>query len=114
MREHADEIEPDPYAWSKEALIVWTMVASARPDWRSRGIRINAVCPGIIGNTPMAATVTKNYDPDIMKAFVAAQKITSPGWFTGDNVNTAIGQETMLVTPMQSPGASRHTLLPSF
>jgi NAD(P)-dependent dehydrogenase (short-subunit alcohol dehydrogenase family) len=40
------------------------------------GIRINAVCPGIIGNTPMAARVTTNNDPDIIKAFVAA------GWAT--------------------------------
>jgi NAD(P)-dependent dehydrogenase (short-subunit alcohol dehydrogenase family) len=40
-----------------------------------KGIRINAVCPGIIGNTPMAARVTMNYDPDIIKAFVAAEPI---------------------------------------
>jgi hypothetical protein len=32
--------------------------------------RENAVCPGITGNTPMAETGTKNYDPDIIKAFV--------------------------------------------
>lgn len=30
---------------------------------------------GIIGNTPMAARVTKNYDPDIIKAFVATAPI---------------------------------------
>jgi NAD(P)-dependent dehydrogenase (short-subunit alcohol dehydrogenase family) len=39
------------------------------------GIRIKAVCPGIIGNTPMAARITKNNDPDIIKAFVAAEPI---------------------------------------
>jgi len=48
VREHEAEMAADPYAWSKEALIVWTMVASARPAWRSRGIRVNAVAPGPI------------------------------------------------------------------
>jgi NAD(P)-dependent dehydrogenase (short-subunit alcohol dehydrogenase family) len=48
VREHEQEMTADPYAWSKEALIVWTMVASASPEWRSRGIRINAVAPGPI------------------------------------------------------------------
>ena len=30
---------------------------------------LNAVCPGMV-NTPMAVAVTKNYDPDIVKAAV--------------------------------------------
>jgi NAD(P)-dependent dehydrogenase (short-subunit alcohol dehydrogenase family) len=33
------------------------------------------VCPGIIGNTPMAKRVSKNNDADIIKAFVAAEPI---------------------------------------
>jgi NAD(P)-dependent dehydrogenase (short-subunit alcohol dehydrogenase family) len=32
----------------------------------AQGIRINAVCPGMV-NTPMAAFVTKNYDPEIVR-----------------------------------------------
>jgi NAD(P)-dependent dehydrogenase (short-subunit alcohol dehydrogenase family) len=52
VRAHADQIEPDPYAWSKEALIVWTFVASASPEWRSRGVRVNAVAPGPV-DTPL-------------------------------------------------------------
>ena len=43
-----------------------------RPDADRRarlcrqGIRINAVCPGMV-NTPMAIVVTKNYDPEIVR-----------------------------------------------
>jgi NAD(P)-dependent dehydrogenase (short-subunit alcohol dehydrogenase family) len=40
-----------------------------------KNIRINAVCPGIIGNTPMATRVTNNNDPNIIKAFVSAEPI---------------------------------------
>ena len=34
------------------------------------GIRINAVCPGMV-HTPMAVAVTNNYDPEIVNAMVA-------------------------------------------
>jgi NAD(P)-dependent dehydrogenase (short-subunit alcohol dehydrogenase family) len=61
------------YSASKFGVIGLTRAAAL--DYANKGIRINAVCPGIIGNTPMAATVTKNYDPDIVKAFVAAEPI---------------------------------------
>ena len=37
-------------------------------------IRINAVCPGII-NTPMAVAVTKNNNPEIVKAMIAREPI---------------------------------------
>ncbi|HMD62605.1 MAG TPA: SDR family oxidoreductase [Stellaceae bacterium] len=39
-----------------------------------QGIRINAVCPGMV-NTPMAAFVTKNYDPEIVRRMVAQEPI---------------------------------------
>jgi len=55
------------------------LTRAAALDCADKGIRINAVCPGIIGNTPVAASVTKNYDPDIIKAFVAA----APTWRLG-------------------------------
>ena len=58
---------------SKFGVIGLTRAAAF--DYAGMGIRINAVCPGIIGNTPMAARVTKNNDPDIIKAFVAAEPI---------------------------------------
>jgi NAD(P)-dependent dehydrogenase (short-subunit alcohol dehydrogenase family) len=61
------------YSASKFGVIGLTRAAAL--DYADRGIRINAVCPGIIGNTPMAATVTKNYAPDIVNAFVAAEPI---------------------------------------
>ena len=43
-------------------------------NYAGQGIRINAVCPGMI-NTPMAIAVTKNYDPEIVKAMVAREPI---------------------------------------
>ena len=61
------------YSASKFGVIGLTRAAAL--DYASQGIRINAVCPGIIGNTPMATRVTKNNDPDIIKAFVAAEPI---------------------------------------
>jgi NAD(P)-dependent dehydrogenase (short-subunit alcohol dehydrogenase family) len=60
------------YSASKHGVIGLTR--SAALDYATQGIRINAVCPGII-NTPMAAAVTKNYDPEIVKAMVAREPI---------------------------------------
>jgi NAD(P)-dependent dehydrogenase (short-subunit alcohol dehydrogenase family) len=61
------------YSASKFGVIGLTRASAL--DYADEGIRINAVCPGIIGNTPMARRVTKNSDPDIIKAFVAAEPI---------------------------------------
>jgi NAD(P)-dependent dehydrogenase (short-subunit alcohol dehydrogenase family) len=61
------------YSASKFGVIGLTRAAAL--DYANKNIRINAVCPGIIGNTPMATRVTKNNDPDIIKAFVAAEPI---------------------------------------
>src|ERR1700738_2413389 len=52
------------YSASKHAVIGLTR--SAALDYAAMGIRINAVCPGMV-NTPMAAFVTKNYDPEIVR-----------------------------------------------
>jgi NAD(P)-dependent dehydrogenase (short-subunit alcohol dehydrogenase family) len=60
------------YSASKHAVIGLTR--SAALEYASRGIRINAVCPGII-KTPMAVEVTRNYDPEIVKAMVAREPI---------------------------------------
>jgi NAD(P)-dependent dehydrogenase (short-subunit alcohol dehydrogenase family) len=62
-------------AYSASKFGVLGLTRAAALDYANRGIGINAVCPGIIGNTPMAARVTKNYNPDIIKAFVAAEPI---------------------------------------
>jgi NAD(P)-dependent dehydrogenase (short-subunit alcohol dehydrogenase family) len=61
------------YSASKFGVIGLTRAAAL--DYAGKGIRINAVCPGIIGNTSMAATVTRNYDPSIVRAFMAAEPI---------------------------------------
>jgi NAD(P)-dependent dehydrogenase (short-subunit alcohol dehydrogenase family) len=61
------------YSASKFGVIGLTRASAL--DYAGKGIRINAVCPGIIGNTPMAAKVTRNYNPDIIKAFTAAEPI---------------------------------------
>ena len=61
------------YSASKHGVIGLTR--SAALDYAASGIRINAVCPGIIQNTPMAIEVTKSYDPDIVKAMIAREPI---------------------------------------
>ena len=61
------------YSASKHGVIGLTR--SAALDYAASGIGINAVCPGIIQNTPMASAVTKNYDPEIVKAMVAREPI---------------------------------------
>jgi len=60
------------YSASKHAIIGLTQ--SAALDYAAQGIRINAVCPGMI-NTPMATRVTKNYDPEVVRAMVAREPI---------------------------------------
>ena len=60
------------YSASKHGVIGLTR--SAALEYAARGIRINAVCPGMV-NTPMAVAVTKNYDPEIVKGMVAREPI---------------------------------------
>ena len=60
------------YSASKHAVIGLTR--SAALDYAARGIRISAVCPGMV-NTPMAAFVTKKYDPKIVSRMVAQEPI---------------------------------------
>jgi NAD(P)-dependent dehydrogenase (short-subunit alcohol dehydrogenase family) len=60
------------YSASKHAVIGLTR--SAALDYADKGIRINAVCPGMV-HTPMAVSVTKNYDPDIVRRMVAQEPI---------------------------------------
>jgi len=60
------------YSASKHAVIGLTR--SAALDYADKGIRINAVCPGMV-NTPMAVYVTKNYDPEIVSRMVAQEPI---------------------------------------
>lgn len=61
------------YSASKHAVIGLTR--SAALDYADKGIRINAVCPGMVHNTPMAAFVTKNYDPEIVSRMVAQEPV---------------------------------------
>lgn len=60
------------YAASKHAVIGLTQ--SAALEYVTQGIRINAVCPGMT-DTPMTVTVSKNYDPDHVKALLARAPI---------------------------------------
>ena len=64
------------YSASKHAVIGLTR--SAALDYAATGIRINAVCPGIV-DTPMAAFVTKNYDPDIVRPMLARAPVARFG-----------------------------------
>jgi NAD(P)-dependent dehydrogenase (short-subunit alcohol dehydrogenase family) len=61
-------------AYSASKFAVTGLTQSAALEYAAKGIRINAVCPGMI-NTPMAIEVTKNYDPDLVKQMVAQEPI---------------------------------------
>ena len=50
------------------------LTRSGALDYAAKGIRINAVCPGMV-NTPMAVLVTKNYDSEIVRRMVAQEPI---------------------------------------
>ena len=50
------------------------LTRSAALDYADKGIRINAVCPGMV-NTPMAVLVTKNYDSEILRRMMAQEPI---------------------------------------
>ncbi len=62
-------------AYSASKFGVLGLTRASALDYADKGIRINAVCPGIIGNTPMATRVTKSNDAEIIKAFKAAEPI---------------------------------------
>ncbi len=62
-------------AYSASKFEVVGLTRAAALDYAGKNIRINAVCPGIIGNTPMATRVSKNNDPDVVRAFIAAEPI---------------------------------------
>ena len=53
------------------------LTKSAAMDYAPRGIRINAVCPGLI-DTPMASDLIEN-QPEAMKQFMRDQPIGRPG-----------------------------------
>ncbi len=60
------------YSASKHAVIGLTR--SAAIDYAATGIRINAVCPGIV-KTPLDAFVRKIYDPEIVARMVAQEPV---------------------------------------
>lgn len=64
------------YSASKHAVIGLTR--SVALDYATKGIRVNAVCPGIV-DTPMAAFVTKSYDPDIVRSMLARAPVARFG-----------------------------------
>ena len=60
------------YSASKHAIIGLTQ--SAAFEYASKGIVINAVCPGMV-DTPMTMRMTNNYDPDIVKRMISQAPI---------------------------------------
>lgn len=60
------------YSASKHGVIGLTR--SAALEYATQGIRINAICPGMT-DTPMMATVSQNYDPEIIKTLLARAPI---------------------------------------
>jgi NAD(P)-dependent dehydrogenase (short-subunit alcohol dehydrogenase family) len=85
------------YSASKHAVIGLTR--SAALDYAAKGIRISAVCPGMV-NTPMAGFVSTNYDPEIVSRMVAQEPI---GRF-GEPEEIAAGRDMAL-----QPGRELHS-----
>jgi NAD(P)-dependent dehydrogenase (short-subunit alcohol dehydrogenase family) len=69
--------QPSQAAYHATKHGVIGLTKSAAMDYAPRGIRINAVCPGVIA-TPMAKDMIDN-QPDAMKAVMRDQPIGRPG-----------------------------------
>lgn len=68
-----------PYVASKHAVIGMTRTAAA--EFTAQGIRVNAVCPGLI-NTPMLDRLAANLGKDAMAAYVTMtpiRRLAEPG-----------------------------------
>lgn len=68
-----------PYVASKHAVIGMTRTASA--ELAAQGVRVNAVCPGLI-RTPMLDRLEANLGPEAMAAYVGMtpiQRVADPG-----------------------------------
>ncbi|HSD10862.1 MAG TPA: glucose 1-dehydrogenase [Candidatus Binatia bacterium] len=68
-----------PYVASKHAVIGMTRTTAA--EFTAQGIRVNAVCPGLI-NTPMLDRLAANLGKDRMEAYVAMtpiRRLAEPG-----------------------------------
>jgi NAD(P)-dependent dehydrogenase (short-subunit alcohol dehydrogenase family) len=68
-----------PYVASKHAVVGMTRTAAA--EFTPQGIRVNAVCPGLI-NTPMLDRLAANLGKDAMAAYVTMtpiRRLAEPG-----------------------------------
>lgn len=59
------ELIVEGYSFSKEALIVWTMIQSG--VWATRGIRTNATLPGAV-NTPLLEEIERTTKAEVVDA----------------------------------------------
>jgi NAD(P)-dependent dehydrogenase (short-subunit alcohol dehydrogenase family) len=92
------------YSASKFGVVGLTRAAAL--DYAAQGIRINAVCPGMIRDTPMMDHVTRNNDPNIIRGLVAAEpigRLGRPGevagavlWLCGEAASFVVGQAVVV------------------
>ncbi|MDP6832669.1 MAG: coniferyl-alcohol dehydrogenase [Alphaproteobacteria bacterium] len=65
--ENAEALETDSYTFSKEAVVVYTMILAGKG--MARGIRVNDVGPGPV-DTPILPDFTNDIGPENMKALI--------------------------------------------
>lgn len=65
--ENAEAVDIDPYTFSKEAVVLYTMVLAGKG--LSRGIRVNDVGPGPV-DTPIFPDFTADVGEDVMQSMV--------------------------------------------
>ncbi len=100
------------YAFSKEALIVWTMIN--RWTWRSRGIRMNCISPGPVETPILPDFLEANKErleeeKDLMKRFGRPEDIApvvaflcsdASAWIRGVNIPCDDGMNAHVLSGM--------------
>jgi len=74
-----------PYAAAKHAVIGLTKTAAV--EYAKKGIRVNAICPGVV-NTPMVENIVKGMDAEAANGFQNMHPI--PGMIERDYIANAV------------------------
>lgn len=95
VADHAETVEADSYAFSKELVQVWTMHSSHR-SLTQFGVRTNSVCPGPI-DTPLMADFRRQATEKVIDwaieqsgGIISPEHIAQPLLFLGSDAAAAV------------------------